>query len=533
MKKNSKMIWKNGFLLVMMVLLTFRLSVSVQASDAKVVSTLVSQDEVYVYVSGISDIQSGSSVQIGNVICDSGSISAAAVSDLTVSMRTIILIDNSLSIPSANHADIQEILLGLVDNALDNEQIRIATFSDEVVYLNDFTNDKEALRSIVEGISYNNQQTYLSDVLYDVISDLDVSDCVYTRILVISDGADDKAIGYTNEEVRNLISDSPYPVYTIGTQTSSNSSELETMFSFSRASSADYFLLDGETSNAEIIDSLMEDQNNLCVRIVLDESVKDGSNKKILLTLITSEGTVELVTDADMPFGSGTSLVAEEAPEEEEEVVSTLPTLAPTTEEEVVDEEEKEGISPLIFVIIGVIVVLLIIVIILVIVRKKKTKKQEEEPEEIIVKQIIPEKPQKQESFDDASGGETVFAGEDLEGVESGGTIAMWSTEKHNYIVLTNLDMPGVTYESRIENVVRIGRADADIIIQNDKQVSRPHCDIILRGNLLYLKDDDSTNGTFYEMKRVHDEVPIMSGGNIKIGRYHYRVDLMEKSAQR
>ncbi len=520
------------------------------ADDASAVSTLVSGDNIYVYVSGISDIQSGSTVQIGNVLCDTENISAGAVANLNVSMRTIILLDNSKSIPSGNHADIQEILNGLVENALENEQIRIGTFSNEVAYLCDFTSDKEELAAVVEGITYNDQETYLSDVLYDVISGLDSSDGVYTRLLVISDGADNKTIGYTNEELRSLIEDNPYQVYTIGTQGSNNSSELETMFSFSRASSADYFLLDGETSNEEIITALLEDQNNFCVRIVPDESLKDGSNKKILLSLVTSEGTVEIVTSADMPFGTGTASAAAETegePEEEEteeieeeDTGTELPSLGPSDASEE-PEEEKGGISPILIVVIVLVIVLVAVALLVVLKRKKSdsgepVKKEEEDKEKPEEKKVENEEEPEENTEDD-----TVFGGSGRPDGETrkGNTRYLWGEPKEMYLRLSNLDKNGIIYEMSIKaqasrdgsasgQVIHIGRKDADIVIKDDNQVSKSHCDITVRGKLLYLKDNDSLNGTFYGNERVHEEIPMISGGTIKIGRYHYRVDLID-----
>lgn len=526
--------WQKLALFAAAVCLLLSASLTAYAADASAVSTLVSGDNIYIYVSGISDIQSGSTVQIGNALCDSDSISAGAVANLSVPMRTVILLDNSKSIPSGNHTDIQEILNGLVENALENEQIRIGTFSDEVAYLCDFTSDKEALAATIEGITYNDQETYLSDVVYDVISELDASDGVYTRLLVISDGADNKTIGYTNEELRSLIEENPYPVYTIGTQGSNNSSELETMFSFSRASSADYFLLDGEMTNEEIITTLLEDQNNFCIRIVPDESLKDGSNKKILLSLVTSEGTVELVTSADMPFGTGTASVAteQEEPEEEEEDTGTeLPSLAPSENTEA-SVEEKSGISPLLIGVIVLVVIVLLVVILLVVLKKKKTGSGEPDKTRGENKQDEKrEEEEKREVKEEPEAGDTVFGGGDSSFESDGNTIGLWKTQKQSVLRLTNLDKPGIIYEKPIKDVIHIGRKDADILIKDDNQVSKSHCDIILCGKLLSIRDNGSLNGTFYENTRVHEEVSLVSGGTVKIGRYHYRVDLLTGSA--
>jgi len=47
-----------------------------------------------------------------------------------------------------------------------------------------------------------------------------------------------------------------------------------------------------------------------------------------------------------------------------------------------------------------------------------------------------------------------------------------------------------------------LGRADADIVI-NDKEISRWHCVIEIKGDVIRLRDMDSTNGTYVADERV------------------------------
>jgi len=47
-----------------------------------------------------------------------------------------------------------------------------------------------------------------------------------------------------------------------------------------------------------------------------------------------------------------------------------------------------------------------------------------------------------------------------------------------------------------------LGRADADVVI-NDKEISRWHCSIEIKGDIIRLRDMDSTNGTYLEDERV------------------------------
>ncbi len=59
----------------------------------------------------------------------------------------------------------------------------------------------------------------------------------------------------------------------------------------------------------------------------------------------------------------------------------------------------------------------------------------------------------------------------------------------------------GLVYSVAKPRVV-LGRADADIVI-NDKEISRWHCAIEIKGDVIRLRDMDSTNGTYFADERV------------------------------
>ena len=59
----------------------------------------------------------------------------------------------------------------------------------------------------------------------------------------------------------------------------------------------------------------------------------------------------------------------------------------------------------------------------------------------------------------------------------------------------------GLVYNVEKPRVV-LGRADADIVL-NDKEISRWHCSIEVKGDVIRLRDMDSTNGTYFADERV------------------------------
>lgn len=496
----------------------------VYAADIKVLSTVVYDGSIYVYIRGVDKVESDSVVQIGNVACTSEQVAVAPLSDLSPTMRTIVLIDNSKSIPNNNHEDIQNILHGIVSASKENEQIKIGTFSDKVIYLCDYTNDKAALDSVIDGINYNDQDAYLSDVLYDVISELKTEDTyTYTRILIFSDGADNKSIGYTNDEVRDYIGQNGYPIYTVGFPAKNNSSELEMMFSFSRSAKSEYFFLDGSVSDEDITSALLQDQCGICIKINPQESLKDGGNKSILLKLSTAEGMVELTTSATMPFGTDAEQGETQENEYEYETEKTnseeiLPTL------KVIEESDEEEIEPsrqnlMLPILLGITFVLILILIVgLVLVKKKKLQNKDKVESEIpdsgaMGKSDVP--PIDVTIWDNPN--------EDDDAKE------LWNTA-HSYLIVRDADNPKVMFKVPINDVVHIGRAVTSDIVLDDPKVSREHCEIILRGTLLYLKDCNSKNKTYYENVVVYGETPVVNGGKIKIGSHSYYVELVKET---
>ncbi|MCM1217684.1 MAG: VWA domain-containing protein [Lachnospiraceae bacterium] len=499
------------------------LPLPVYAEEAKILSAIVFDGDIYIYIRGITQLQQDSVVQIGNQVCQKEQMAFAELSDSGISRRSLILIDNSKSIPNGKHEDIQDILHQLVSLSAENEQFKIGVFSDQITYLCDYTNDKETLNGAIEELTYSDQNTYLSDVLYHVISELKQENIgAYTRLIVFADGADDNAIGYANDEVRSYIAANGYPVYSVGIPAKNNESKLEIMFSFSRASASEYFLLDGSVSNDEIVSGLMADQEGICLKITPEEGLKDGSNKSILLKLNTSAGSVELTANVDMPFGTEIEeLPNEEKIEEEEEKKSAeLPVLKPG-EESTGDVEEDTAQKLPVWLIILLIIVLLTAVTATVIFAQRKKKKPEvtiakDNPSPVNMENM-------EQSYDETIFNDPKSYNDDAKGLWKKATTG-------NYLVLRNLDNPSLVMQAPIVDKIRIGRREpADLLIEGDGKVSKLHCEIILRGELLYIKDCNSTNGTLYEGVRIYSETPIVSGGKIEIGAHQYRVELVSQ----
>lgn len=548
-----------GILLAMSCFLSAHLCAS--AENEKVVSAKTDGETIYLYVKGASGV-ADATVQIGTDICEN--VTVGGMDELPVPMRTVFLVDNSYSIQEEWRPDIQEILKAVVDGRMEGEEFRIGTFSDSVAWLCSYTADYIAVGYLLNNFEYVNQETYFNDCLYGVIEEMSRdADSVYSRVIIVSDGADDQAIGYTNQELSNLLGKSGIPVYTIGTK--GDDSALENMFAFSRASKADYYLLDGSVGQEEIAASLLEDHQMSCIRITPDSALLDGSEKNIKVTLQTDQGDVTVTASAAMPFASQTA-GSEEAQEPLSEPQESSDGMQEPAEASDVDgmqqssgdsqqsmdvaanaseaaQEPKDSSG--IFIAIGVgavIVVVLVVVVLYLAVGRKKARRKAESGISSQNEAVQQKKKQVQDTKADiyteneakaqkgAARGQTMVLGGG--NTRRGDTVSLWNQTagqpKNTYLVLRDKGKPSSMFKVPIRNVIRIGRENADIVVDYDKYISARQCEITKRGESIYIKDLGSANGTFYEGKQVHDqEVPIASGGTIMIGESKFTVTIV------
>lgn len=516
---------------IIMICLFLLLGMNVfAASDIKVVGTSTNEKDISLYVKGLDLAISGVECQIGTKPNQQVTFENAA--DMEYAPKTLIMVDNSLSITEGNREKIYSFLMAFVDDKEDREQIAIAVFDEELKKIVDYTADEQVLENAVESLTYQNQETYLTDVLYDVIEEeqLGTEDC-YKRIIIISDGVDNKAIGYTKDELYSLIKEKSYPIYTIGCVYKSNDEQLKNMFAISRMTGAKDFLLD-EIENIEtLVDEIMEDSQAVHFNIVPDAGEMDGSNKNILLTVQTAEGEQKIEASVKMPFQA----------ELQEEVSDPEPISEEETEK--IEEQETEyqeaeyqetTASPISYIIIVVIVAVLIVVgIILFVLFHKKSEKNEKNVSDI--RQQAPSV----SSLEDRN--ETLFMSEDSDKtmlmsddndktqlISEDDAVTQLMGARQYTLYLTDEKNPSRTFQAPIDGVVIIGRnmREATLCIDYDKSISGRHCQISERDGKFYVKDLQSSNGTVLNGERIVMEKEIYSGCVLVLGRLRMKVEI-------
>lgn len=226
--------------------------------------------------------------------------------------KTLILVDNSLSIGTkSNEAKIKAILTRLIWNHQYEERFAIKTIAEESEVVMDYTDNYDALRLAIDGITFMDQDTFLRNLLYQEIQEL-VGDGEpdYSRIIVVSDGSDDSKMGVTYEELTDLVQsgNGVCPIYTIGCFYSKSEGILDKLFALSRRTGSPYFSLD-DYENAEaaaaIADAIRADGDSITYfRFNLPTKLRDGSRRNVGLRVTTSTGEYSLSHMMTLPMAS-------------------------------------------------------------------------------------------------------------------------------------------------------------------------------------------------------------------------------------
>lgn len=464
-------------------------------AEVRFKQAVADENKIKVYIRG-ADASQSMSYQIGSI-----PVSAMEIYKMDEDrspMRTLIMLDNSISIPSGSRGRIAELLNGIIDAHAGKEVFRFATFSDKVNYLSDtYSDDYTALKNVIASITYNDQETYLTDVLYDLIDDLNKDAYMgYTRVIIISDGVDNKQLGVTREEVNAKLKETPYPIYTVGTLTGKNNDQLENMFALSRISGTEYFVLEN-TQIPAIVSEFSKDAQMTVVDAQIPEDAKVGGKQSS--KLVFSDGT-QLVFDVQMPFHVKKAQEEPVVKQETEEV----PVPAQTVPEEKVTEEKEKEFPVLLVagIVIAVILAVAAATTIIVIVGKKKKK--------------VP--------VDGGESGSTEYAFDTetqrIEEEEGGVLPPSGQRRKSKYRVTFSAksDMSR-TYQCELKNSISLGKVNGNDIVINAPTVSKRHCMITNRNGRIFIQDLNSTNGTYVNSERINFETEIFSGTTIRLGK--------------
>lgn len=507
--------WKK-ILTLSLVLLSLSAQTAVAAEPGAVFSMDTQDETIILYVQDPGEAYSVS-CQIGNVSCEQ--INSQPISGQEIPVKTTLLLDNSLSVSPNYRPLILEILDALVANRMEGETFTIAVFSDKLTYLQQDCSDYVQLKQTIDGITYEDQETYLTDVLYDLLMEQNkAEDTALRRFVIVSDGVDNKSIGYTKEELYDLLKVHPYPIYTLGCtykgRNGDNSEALKNMFALSRQTQGASWLLDEVKDPMDVALGVAESNELLRVVVTPPPALCDGSSKGVKLTFESGGQFYSSSVVMDMPFGTAVPEAAQTTAEEETEKM-------PAAEETVAaagGHNKKAGL----YMILTAAAVLVAVVILVILIRIFRKREKEERFEAA---------PPETEDFavSDRDPGDAAVHTEALRACEEELTTYVWGNESALHVlILSDQTNPARSFEVPLKEKIVIGRSkkDCQIVLDYDKSVSGRHCEIFVKNERFFVKDLNSTNMTFLNGIQVLTETELYSGCSLTLGRLKMKVEI-------
>lgn len=511
---------------MLLILLALGAPVTAAAEEKGSAWGTAADREAVVYMLG-AEPSADLTAQVGTSSVEIKSVQTAA--ERPVPLQTTVLIDNSISIPEDKRGEIAAILQDVVDTKLPDETVSVATMAGTVTYLATDLTDKEGILAALSAIQYQDQATRLTDCLYSVLAALKEQEpAVLQRIVLVSDGVDNPEIGFTRGELKELIEELGYPVYTVGVpnNTPNSNEQMQELFALARASGGEAFLLDETADRKTIVDEMDRWHDAAVVTVDLPAELCDGTDRMIRVVAEAADGSqTEYVVKITMPFSTvgpaqtDTPQTAGQDPEQDpekdtaEETPEETPAETPAPEEEA-PEEKKEGAGPVSMTTVAGIALLAAAVLVLVLRTLRKGKGGRQDKRKSKAPEAAPP------GFDSEN---TVFAGS-----EDGATIlAAEEQASAGYIVLTDTAAPEHQFVMPAATRIVIGRDPqiCNVVIDYDGSVARHQCDILTNGQLVLIMNFSATNITQVNGQPVTQECALYTGSILTMGRVQMQVD--------
>lgn len=558
---------------------------TVEAEDVKLMEQYTTEGKLHFFVQAklpVEDI----TYQIGS--SRNHEVGWHTLCEAKEQRKTLVLIDNSLSVGRKHKERIQIVLCDLFANASDNETFMIAAFGETTEPMTEYTNMYQPLENAVLALEYYNRDTYLTDALYRVVQEWNEeaseesasstsegnAEPVYRRIVVISDGQELESMQHTREELYLLLSQNSYPIYTIGCVTGGNTSgttnALGHMAALSRMTNAVSYTVTADGDLEGIVSQLLGERDLLHVTVIPERDLQDGSTQNSKLTLVSDVSETSILAEVRLPIrGDWENEIAESEAERkgvedggeseteeqenkdenenkltgEEAKVNGVATRSDISVGDAnsgdVVEKTESGIQantetskplkalPVLTVIIGTFIVLAGCYFLYLWRQNGGGEQWDYEAENEQGRkeeQGFGRKEQENLRENQQENCDTTLLRSD-EAKESG-TRLLFSEYDTYEVRLTDQSNPAKFYSFPVSDSVIIGRSsqNSNIVIDYDESISGRHCELESRNGRFFVRDLRSLNGTRVNGMKVLSETEIFSGNILRLGQVEMKV---------
>ncbi|MCM1113451.1 MAG: FHA domain-containing protein [Muribaculum sp.] len=455
-------------------------------------------------------------------------VTAGTQKDIPASLMTVeeaempttvyCLVDVSGSMNQEQMEQVRGVLKAISSHMKDEDNMVLTPLGEDVT-VGELLSDREERDGAIDALGSGSSYTNLYQGLMDSIRLLSTS-TVYHRnrcLIVLSDGEDDHQTGATEEEAMEAVRSSTIPVYAVATlRTGADNAaqeygkRLRSFATVSLGGEGYTPALDG-TDSEEAGNAIWNSmQGNSVIRVNLGDLDYEDSRDSLLLRVeyqtaeVRYEDTITLYT-ADLPDKASLQQGQEPTPE-------------PLPEPEPEPAPEPDAL-PWVPVAVIVVAVVCLVAVAAVMLRARK-KKKEAQDGETSGGQI------RVEPSGEGSAGET-GRNPDLRRPPAGG-----SREKVFRVVLTAIghEDKRLAFDLKKNCPSTLGRDQrADIILDgSDSKLSGIHCEMLWDGRQLYVRDRDSTNGSFVNGVPIQAKLwmPLENSDTLRIGAFEYRIRL-------
>jgi len=446
----------------------------------------------------------------------------------------LCLVDISGSMTKEGIEQTRSILRQLAEKKKDGDNVCITTMGNEMQSFG-FLSKREELGAAIDSIErIGTEDTNLYYSLTEALNVLKTDSKVHKKrcLLIFSDGEDDQKKGITQKEAEDAVKESHIPVFTVtlpGSNLKDAEGSAKILGSFARNSAGgEHYapqLGDGSEYN-EICDRVNQRlQASLVVRAGLEE-VKAVGDDTVYIKVELSDGANKASDGITVPAGTILKAIEEVQKGTEVKVTVTHEGTGEDTEGNTEPSgEETEGTNKPVLIGILLLALFALIALLLLLGRRAGRKTGYEEDDFGYGGD--------EQGYADSQhmglyGSEnTIAPGAHRAGNDSAKPEGKAARHKNKVKVTLFKVGPGdgESYELTVKNEAVIGRSKScRLSFDNDSALSGRHCSIIYRDGEVFVRDENSTNGTFVNGVPIVGEYKVAQDDIVLIGSSEYRI---------